>query len=172
MALDHFNDDQLQDLFDGNLTGTAFHDADDHLALCPECQARADQYRALYRGLQDESEFVMPEGFAARVAQEAEHSEVDDVWMSWPVLGGGAVISAAIAIGYIIGIERLFGFLKELELTQAWLRDSLVEQVSGLVESAGHRGELLFFGALALVMVAVLDRVVDGLKRGRTMFVM
>jgi predicted anti-sigma-YlaC factor YlaD len=171
MALDHFDDDQLQDLLDGNLTGAALHDADDHLAACPECQARADQYRALYRGLQDESEFVLPEGFAAQVAQEAE-SEVDDVWMSWPVLSGGVVISAVVAIGYVIGGERLLGFLKELELAQTWLREDLLTSVSVLVDSLGHRGELLFFGAMALVMVAILDRIVDSVKRGRAMFIM
>jgi len=132
MAMKHLDDEQIQELLDGNLAAESRGQIDQHLSECPSCHERTEQYRALYHGLKDEREFVLPPGFAADVVAKAKTPEESSVWMSWPVLGGASLIAVICTLFYVVGADKL----------------------------------------MALLMVAVLDRIVEGVKRGRAMLLM
>jgi len=172
MAMNHLDEDQLQELLDGNLSVERRERVRQHLAECPSCQERVGQYQALYRGLKDESEFVMPVGFAAEVAATAEAPEESSLWMSWPVLGGASLMAVIGTLVSIMGSEKLIALGQQLLLAQNNVREGFMAPIESLITATGYQGELIFFGVLALAMVAVLDRVVKSVKRGRAMLLM
>jgi anti-sigma factor RsiW len=167
MESKHLTDSEIQDYLDGN-SGTEWTSISQHLPSCKLCKRKLEQYRSLYAGLEDQTGFELPDGFADRVAS-AVGLEEREPFLQRHV---EALISLAGAIAAIAAL-LVFTDMAELIVKASWFGwlDSFL--ASRAFATARHYAgnaagllNLIVSGTLALLTVWVIDRFIIRLRRG------
>jgi len=164
MALEHLTENQILDYLDG--TRGQLHE---HLESCPTCRETAAQYQRLYLDLKDETGFDLPTGFAASVAAEIIPQKESSSWFAEGILAAVLLLAGICAIIIFVDLSAVFKGAKD-SLVNTGLGPAFISTTRAFLSGLGIQANTLAFAGLALLMVAVLDRLVFALRRGKTLF--
>ena len=167
----HLREDTIQAYLDRELTPAQRDEAKAHIRRCAECREALAEYRRMYGALAEDVGFELPDDFAARTARRAERSSLLDNLTAWGSLASAAAVVVFVAVYYLADLSPVSRSLNNVYASSyalvAKLVSAVVDPFIPLIETYGERGQLILFGGLALLMVAVLERLLRALKRGR-----
>lgn len=157
MELKHLDDQAIQNYLDNIRTP----EMEQHLSMCAECRARAEEYKLVFQALEDDSEFRLPYNFAdtvmSQVNQEAASSEPRRIWE--PVL---YIIGAA---ALVWGVLYYFGalptsmpkFSYAYEFIKTLTGFNPVHNITGIFKNANINSAVIVMAFLVLGFYGAID---------------
>jgi len=165
----HLTDEAVQEFLDGN---AVINDTEAyiHLQSCAECRALLESYQALYKQLGREPAFRLPGIFAEKILEKIR-SPRSNVFLSPSAeiaLMAGGLLAALGGMILFVDLRPILNGIGNFALPPLGLKSSLLEPVRNLFSGIDGGITLAPFAALALALVALLDRVFQKRRHHKT----
>ncbi len=160
--MSHLTDEQLQDYLDGNLSKSDA--AVIHIDSCPECRNALADYKAVFAGLETESEFSLSDSFATNVMDNLPDitfnpleapPKIRDSYIMFAMLalmiGAGLYFIDVIAL-----VKPLIGWAETQDAVVVEKFSSLKEQASG----SGKLPLIVLMTILTMGCIAGIDKLI------------
>ncbi len=166
MAIEHPHDDRIQEYLDGVLAPPEHAAVGEHFDTCARCRRSLEQYRALYHVLAEEPIVGLSDGFADIVMQrviEPRSIRFSPIWL-WPAVAAAVLLAIHL---WLADLGPVWTGVAGMFVAQAQSLSGLLHKWVSVVDDYGQSGKLLIGAALALAMVAGLDRLTRAIRHGR-----
>lgn len=169
MAVEHPTDDQIQQYLDDQ-AGPAATPIAAHLESCPRCREAVGSYRRLYHELADETEFVLPADFAAKVIAQIQPQPKP--WFRFAeTLAIAASLAVVCAAGYLFAdFSAMWITLKSTLTPLSEMGINIQSAVGGLLNGLNIKTNLAVSAGLILLCFMLLDNLTARLRGGKTLF--
>lgn len=155
MELNHLDDQAIQNILDGHKTESD----EKHLAACPECAAKLNEYQLVYKALGDETEFSLPDSFADSVVTQIAQPETTPEW-KWetPVYLVGA-FAAIMVILYYFGVlpQSWPEIVNRFASFETLLKFDLLNYFSKPLESVHLNPLMVLMAVLVIAFYGLID---------------
>ncbi len=169
MELGHLDDQAIQDYLDG----ACAPDIEKHLESCEQCRSRIEEYRLVFQGLGDDSEFRFPYNFADKVMAEVYPEAVTArQWRFWEpvfyIIGAAAMVCGVLY--YFDAIPKSWPeFSYGLGYVKAILSFNLIDYIGTLFKSADLNPMIVAMAVLVLIFYGAVDYIYRHRKTKPTM---
>jgi hypothetical protein len=169
MNHEHLTDDQLQEILDARMLH-AGSILPLHLGACAGCQKRLESFERLYDGLAADPGFVLPPAFADSVLDRLP----DQRPLVWQRPATRIVLLAAAAAAILSGLlifVDMSPLLKEFARISGSFKAAFLAldgQMKQLLAWLGVSAKPMLLGGLALVIAAVIERLLQQQKLGQS----
>ena len=156
MSLKHADEDRIQEYLDGVMEDGEREALQRHLDGCETCRAMFQEYRTLYSGLGDGSEFHLPADFSAKVIARVKSNSMGRVHVNLMHL-------FITFFGLILGINAMLYYYDFQSLVSEvrgtnWGFQFLPQFVAQLRTYTGAVEVKYFYVLLILILLALFDR--------------
>lgn len=169
MSTEHLTDDEIQEILDDNkpLQSSDIHT---HLEGCDLCQDTLKHYQNLYSALETDPGFKLPRDFARSVAAKLnlEPSSPFSFPMTEIIIIVAGVLLALAAAVYFVDMKPILNAFSKITLPRIGLDNAYLTPIKNLLSGLNGSLILLPFAGLALIAVAVFDRIIHKVKMSKT----
>ena len=157
MELGHLDDQAIQDY----LNGISTPEIETHLESCEQCRSRVEEYRLVFQGLDDDSEFQLPYNFADKVMAEVYPEPAKArPWRFWEpvfyIIGAAAMVWGVLY--YFDAIPKSMPeFSYGLGYIKAIISFNLIDYISSLFKSADLNPLIVAMAVLVVAFYGVVD---------------
>lgn len=165
MERQHLTDEEIQVFLDSKRSDQEM-ERNQHLKNCEICQRNLKIYQNLYVGLEKDPGFKLPRNFAKSVVSKLTEKQ------SAPFLSPSVEITLIItgillALGttfYFVDVKSLTGLIGRIALPKIAINTSFLQPIKNLLSDLNGSLILVPFAALALIAVALFDRIIHKVK--------
>ena len=165
MGRKHLTDKEIQTFLDSKRSDQEM-ERNHHLKNCEICQRNLKYYQNLYVGLEKEPGFKLPGNFAKIVVSKLPNKQA--VPFLSPSVEIALIITGIIlALGttfYFIDLKPLSGIIGRIALPKMAVNTSFLQPIKNLLADLNGSLILVPFAALALIAVALFDRIIHKVK--------
>lgn len=169
MRTEHLTDDEIQEVLDKN-RALLSSDTQTHLESCGSCRNTLKQYQNLYEALDADPGFKLPRDFARSVAAKLkpEPSSPFSFPMTEIIIIVTGVLLALGASFYFVDMKPILSAFGRITLPRIGLDNPYFAPIKNLLSGLNGSLLLLPFAGLALIAVAVFDRIIHKVKMSKT----
>jgi hypothetical protein len=169
MRTEHLSDDEIQEVLDKNKPHKS-SDIQIHLENCDLCREALKQYQNLYAALENDPDFKLPRNFARSVAAKLnlEPSSPFSFPMTEIIIIVAGVLLALAAAVYFVDMKPIVNAFSKITLPRIGLDNAYLAPIKNLLSGLNGSLILLPFAGLALIAVAVFDRIIHKVKMSKT----
>ena len=169
MRTEHLTDDEIQEILDKKKPHQN-SDIQTHLEGCDVCRDALKQYQNLYTALDTDPEFKLPRDFARSVAAKLNLEPSSP--FSFPmteitIIVAGVLLALAAAV-YFVDMKPILSAFSKITLPRIGLDNAYLAPIKNLLSGLSESLILLPFAGLALIAVAVFDRIIHKVKMSKT----
>ena len=161
MELRHLTDEEIQDYLDGNIP-----EGDEliqkHLRRCERCRKALLEYQSLYQGLKDDRGFKLPAGFPKAVLSklpEEESVKARFKYYEFAFILLGILVAGFVSLQFM-NLRPLIQTLSGIPMPKFGFIHTFFNSFETLLKALNIEGSLIFFAALAILIISALDYVI------------